>query len=125
MCRSCLQENLNSLEEFDEHINEAIKEITCECCRSFPLFMKSVNQDFKVLCLTKMKKYDHASPIQIRKTLAFEKAMTRKINEQLKEAMEQLDDQKDEMKNGSYLARANDLASLKNGLSVLEEAEHR
>ena len=126
MCLSCLDNQLVSIDEYDKELTEFLSGMTCECCMSYPKFLKRLNGDLKVLCLTKKKKHTETMDFQgWKRILTLEEAFKMKIDQQLQEVMEQLDDAKGELTDEGYLSKANQLKSLKDMVKNLEDAEHR
>ena len=125
MCLNCLKLNLESIDKYDRKVTEYLENTTCECCKLYPSFLKSVNEDLRVLCLTKMKKQKNQMCYnQLMKTIAFEEALKSKITEKLHDCMEQLDEMSGEINDGRYLSKANDLKALNDLMNELEVAEH-
>jgi hypothetical protein len=124
MCLNCLKLKLVSVENYDKEAREILKETTCECCKSFPNFCKEVNEDLKVLCLTKMKKYDeNICHHRLEKIKEFEGMVKRRISNRLNACMEQLDDAKDEIKDGDYLFKAEGLKNLNDFVAEIDKAD--
>jgi hypothetical protein len=125
MCLDCLKLRLKSIENYDKEVGEYLEKTTCECCKSFPAFLKSVNEDLKVLCLAKMKKYARGvSTIQLEKIKKFEGNVKGVISNRLSSCMEQLDESKENIPEGAYLNKATELQSLNNFIADIEEADN-
>ena len=125
MCYNCLLNQLASIEEYDKEISEHLAEMNCPCCASYPTFLKHINSGLKVVCLAKMKKAGQVCPNSIRHITKMEEKTKRKIKAELASAMEQLDEVANELCEGRYLDKANQLKSLNDFLEGLDEAEHR
>ena len=125
MCINCLKKNLSSIEEYDKEISEYLMTTTCECCRSYRSFLLNVNNDFKVLCLTKIKRQEQVCLNGIIKLTEFEGLVKQRIKNKLNFCMEQIDEKKDELHDGSYLNKMNDLKDLSDFIDILDEADHR
>jgi len=124
MCLNCLNLQLTHINNYDKEASEFLEKTNCSCCKSFPNFCKEVNGDLKVLCLTKMKKYEkNTCPHQTEKIKEFEGMVKRRISNRLNAVMAQLDDEKDKIQEGHYLQRANDLKIFNDFIAVLDEAD--
>lgn len=125
MCLDCLKLKLESIEEYDTRMRGFLESKTCECCKSYPNFLKEVNEDLKVLCLTKMKKYgENVCPHHLEKVKEFEGMVKRRISFRLNAVMEQLDDAKDELQEGHYLTKCGDLKDLNDFVAQLDTADN-
>ena len=125
MCLNCLKKILAAIKDYEKGINKFLSEVTCECCRSYPLFLKSVNDDLKILCLSKMSRNKQVCLNKIRRLLTFEETIKKRINHKLMSVMEQIDNEKEDLSEGDYLNKANQLKSLRDTIELLEEADHR
>jgi len=125
MCLNCLQNHLDEINEFEIEITDYVVNKSCQCCLSFPLSIKSVIQDLKILCLTKMKKYDKdLCRCKLIKISVFENILKKKISTKLQECMEELDEKREKLNDNSYLNRANELKNMNDLMGKLEEADH-
>jgi hypothetical protein len=129
MCLSCLRNQLSYIEEYDKEIEEHLAEITCECCSSFPRFLKHINQGLKVIALYKIKRQEQVCPNVIRYIRRMELRTKEKIKADLAGAMETLaeatEDPETPLCEGSYLDKANQLKALHDFLDELDNADHR
>jgi hypothetical protein len=125
MCLSCLKNQLASFDDYDKCITEDLAKLTCECCRSYPSFLKRINQDLKVICLTKIKIHEQVCPKSIQRLVYLEMSVKQRVKESLQNTMEQLDEAKDDISEGKYLDKANQLKSLNDVIELMEEADHR
>jgi len=125
MCINCLKKNLSSIEAYGKEINDYLTTITCECCRSYPSFLLGVNDDLKVLCLTKMKKEGQVCPNGIRHLTRFEGMVKKRIKNKLDNCLEQIDDCSHELQEHNYLNKMNELKDLNDMVGILDEADHR
>ena len=129
MCLNCLRNQLTSIEEYDKEIDGHLEEIKCECCASYPRFLKHINQGLKVVCLAKIKRQGQVCPNGKRHIRRMELRTREKIKAELAGAMEQLAEATEDPENplceGKYLDKANDLKSLHDFLDLLDEADHR
>ena len=125
MCIGCLKKNLSSIETYGNEVNDYLTSITCECCRSFPSFLLSVNDDLKILCLTKMKRQEQVCLNVILRLTSFEGMVKERIKYKLNKALEKIDDSSHEITSQSYLNKMNNLADLNHMVVVLDEADHR
>ena len=116
-----LQWYLDTLNQIEE-VNKVIKGI-CECGLPWPLFVKSLYEDLKVLCLTKIKYYDKPNTDQFCRLMDFEKVVKTRIETRIGVAMEKLDDTKEELTDIVYLGRANVLLFVKTILDDIENAD--
>jgi hypothetical protein len=62
---------------------------------------------------------------KIRRLLTFEETIKKRINHKLMSVMEQIDNEKEDLSEGDYLNKANQLKSLRDTIELLEEADHR
>jgi hypothetical protein len=126
MCIDCLNNQLDEIEEYEQALTEFLDGITCECCKSYPSFLKDCCRNLKILCLTKKKKHTETMDYQgWRKLLTLEEAFKMRLDAQLQSAMEQMDEQKEGLTSENYLVKANQLKSLKDIVKQLDDAEHR
>ena len=128
MCRSCLNIKLSAINDYDQQLTERLSKISCECCRSYPSFLKRINDDLKVICLTKIKRHGQVCSNGIRSLYRLEALANKRVKVGLMSAMEQLDDEKEknsDLCEGKYLDMANELKSLHDFIKELDEAEHR
>ena len=56
MCIGCLRNQIECFENTKIEMEKELENISCECCKSYPRFLLSMNEDLKVLALTKIKK---------------------------------------------------------------------
>jgi PHD/YefM family antitoxin component YafN of YafNO toxin-antitoxin module len=125
MCISCLQNQLTSIEEYDRENSEYLAGIKCECCKSFPSFLLSVNNDLKLLCLTKMKRHRVVCVSGGEKLMRLEELVKQKIKNRLESVLEQIDDVKEELNDHLYLNRMDQIKSLNDMVGELDDADHR
>jgi len=125
MCKSCLLSLLPIIAEYEEEVKTIRAGVTCECCKSYYDFLIAVNTDYKVLCLTKIKRCEQVCPNGIRHYSRFEEMTKLRIKHRLTFALEKIDDSKDEIHEGQYLAKMNDLKNLNDLMEELEKADHR
>ena len=125
MCKNCLLNQLEAVEEYAKEITEHIESINCECCKSFPRFLKGVNEDLKVLCMTKLKRMEQVCPNGIRAVSCFEEMVKKRIDNKLANAVETMDDISHDITNERYLANMNNLKDLHDTKEAIEEADHR
>lgn len=125
MCINCLKKNLSSIEEYEKEISDHLTTTNCECCRSYPSFLLSVNNDLKVLCLTKIKRQEQVCHNGIIKLTEFEVMVKQRIKNKLNFCMEQIDEKKDDLHDGNYLNKMNELKDLSDFVGILDEADHR
>jgi len=125
MCLNCLQNNLSQIESYEREMNEHVATIHCKCCKSYSTFLLDVNADFKVLCLTKMKKQEQVCPNGIRYLIRFENSVKQNIKNKLVSAIEHIDEIKEDLHDSSYVDKMNEIKSLNDYVQVLDDAEHR
>jgi len=125
MCLNCLRKQLTAIEEYDKEIEGHLAEINCECCASYPRFLKHINQGLKVIALAKIKRQGQVCPNGKRQLRRMELNTKEKVKAELASAMEQLDEVAEELCEGRYLDKANQLKSLNDFLEDLDEADHR
>ena len=127
MCINCLKIKLSCIEDYDKQIKEELNGMSCECvaCKSFPSFLLGVNNDLKVLCLTKMKRYNQVCINGIETISLFEGILKEKIKNKLNCCMENIEDIKEELHDVSYLNKMDELKSLYDFVKMIDEADHR
>ena len=126
MCLKCLTNELESIEDYNNRVTEFLSEITCECCKSFPTFLIKINGTLKLLCLIKMKRHTEIMDSKkMMNLMRMEKGYKMELDKELKYAMEQLDENKDNIPDGKYLNIANQLKALNDMVKNLNDAEHR
>jgi hypothetical protein len=114
---------LESIDEYDKQVREYLGTTTCECCKTYPAFLLGVNDDLKILCLTKMSRQEQDCPTEIRKLTRFEGMVKLRIKNKLDCVMEKTEEVKEEIHDGKYLNTMNDLKWLNDFVSVLDEAD--
>ena len=122
MCKNCLLTVLEVIEEYEADITEHIENV-CECCREFSTFLKIVNSELKLLCMTKLKKQEQVCINNFLKISNFEEMVKDSIKKKLDEKMEQLEQA--ELPSQEYLSRVNNLHDIYKMKGKLEEADHR
>ena len=125
MCKSCLENQLSVIAEYDETVKTARDKIDCECCKSYHNFLIGVNEDYRVLCLTKIKRCGQVCPNRIRRLCRFEEMVKLRIKNQLTYALEQIYEGKNEIHEGQYLTKMNDVKALNDYMEELENSDHR
>jgi hypothetical protein len=129
MCLSCLRNKLDAIEEYDKEVEGHLAETKCECCASYPRFLKHINQGLKVVALAKIKRIGQVCPNGKRHIRRMELRTKERIKAELAGAMEQLaeatEDPERPLCEGSYLDKANQLKSLHDFLDELDDADHR
>jgi hypothetical protein len=125
MCIDCLKKNLSSIEAYANEVNGYLTNIDCECCKSFPSFLLNVNEDLKILCLTKIRRKEEICLNDNRSLMSFEVMIKTKIKHKLNCALEQLDDCSHLLKEQQYISRMGELKALNDFMDILDEADHR
>jgi ferredoxin len=125
MCKTCLLTHLPIIAEYEEEVKTFRAGVTCECCKSYYDFLLEVNMDYKVLCLTKIKRCEQVCPNGIRHYSRFEEMVKLRIKNKLTNALDIIDEGKDEIHEGQYLAKMNELKDLNDLMASLEKADHR
>jgi hypothetical protein len=126
MCLKCLTNQLESIEDYNNQVTEFLSGTTCECCKRFPTFLIKINGTLKLLCLIKMKRHTEIMDSKkMMNLMRMEKRYKLEIDEKLESAMEELDENKDDMPDANYLNKANHLKFLKDTVKILNDAEHR
>jgi len=126
MCLKCLKNELESIQDYDNQVNEYLSGITCECCKNFPTFLIKINGTLKLLCLIKMKRHTEIMDSQkMMNLMRMEKGYKMEIDKKIEYAMEQLDNIKEDITDASYLNKANQLKALNDMVKSLNDAEHR
>ena len=125
MCIKCLNIKLESIAEYDKVVREYLDKLTCECCKSYPRFLLGVNNDMKILCLTKIKRKSQICPNEYKNVSHFECMVQLRIKNKLNNALESIDNCKEEINNQEYLIKMNELKDLNDMVKEIEEADHR
>ena len=125
MCLGCLEKQLASIEEYGKEVGDYLATITCECCKSYPNFLMGVNNDLKVLTLTKIKRREQICLHGVRALKGFEDMLKKKVKAKLNSVVEQIDDAKHDLTDDKYLQKMNELKDLNDCLNGIEEADHR
>jgi len=127
MCINCLKIKLSCIEDYDNQIKEELNDMSCECvaCKVYPSFLLGVSNDLKVLCLTKMKRYNQVGINGIETISLFEGILKEKIKKKLNGFMECIEDIKEELHDMSYLNKMDELKSLYDFVKMIDEADHR
>jgi hypothetical protein len=133
MCINCLQNELNSIKDYDKEVSEYLAKIACPCyaCASFPDFLKHINQGLMIVCLAKIKRGSEEGncPHAFRRLIHMERKTKEKIKAELSNAMEKITEATEypEMPlcEGKYLKMADELKGLHECMERLDEADHR
>lgn len=125
MCINCLNDILSSVEEYEKTVKDCLTTVECEGCRSYGSFLLGVNDDLKVLCLTKMKRQGEVCYNGVCQLMRFEGMVKKRIKNKLDGCLEHIDECSHELKEQSYLNKMNDLKDLNDMVEVLDEADHR
>lgn len=125
MCIQCLKLILKEIDTNDTFITSSNHTLDCPCCIKHTTFLRSVNNDLKVLCLTKMKKNSQACLHGLSHLTRFDETLKCKIKHKLQIYLEELDDNKQELSEIHYLNEMNNLKVLNDCLNNLEKADHR
>jgi len=125
MCINCLKVSLKNIEKYEKEISDYLATLTCDCCKSYHSFILKVSQDLKVLCLTKIKRQEYHCVKHISNLLRLEITIEEKIKSKLNNIVETIDDVKEELANGHYLAKMNQIKDLYDCINTLNEADHR
>ncbi len=121
MCLDCLNNHLELVGKNETLLNEYIEENDCECCKRYYGFLLAVNDDLKVLLKTKIKLN---TTIDKTKVMHFEGMVKKRITNKLNCILEELDDAKEEMPDGQYLTKMNDIKGVNDFLNSIEKADH-
>jgi hypothetical protein len=124
MCINCLTDKLSAIDKYENEVNEFKNSIQCECCISYHNFLLGVNDDLKILCLTKIKRNHHVCPRGIMKLFNFENMVKLRIKNKLNDALEYIDEKKDCSMEQNYIIKMNDLKALNDFLEEIEKADH-
>lgn len=116
---------MDAIEEYENNVNNYLEGIVCECCKSFPTFMLGVNTDLKVLCLTKMKRYDNVCSNRKEKLINFEKMIKNQIKYKMDKIVEQIFEMKEELDDKTYLTKMTQVKNMNDKVKQLDEADHR
>ncbi len=121
MCLNCLSLKLDVINKRQEHLCRLIEEdLECPCCIGFTEFLRDMNEQSKVLVLTKMKRGTSLSA----KVCKFEGIIKQRITDSLNEMMEALENHKEESEEGHYLNRMNNLKAVYDDVVDIEELDH-
>jgi hypothetical protein len=121
MCLNCLSVNLETINKRDERLRSLIEDLECPCCIDFAEFLRDINGQSKVLVLTKMKRGTSLSD----KLCKFEKIVKQRITESLNAMMEVVEEDKDEISDGCYLHRMDNLKAIYDEVADIEDSDHR
>jgi len=124
MCFNCLCIKLKSIEEYETEIKGDNETLDCECCKSYNNFLLGVNEDLKILCLTKMKRAEQVCPNGIRRLTKFEGMVKKRIQNKLTNCLECIEKQKENLGSGKYFVKMADLKNLSDFVDILDEADH-
>ena len=124
MCRSCLENKIECINEYDERINKYVLTLDCEGCKYYYSFLIGINIDFKVLCLTLMKKNDESNPNVISKLSTLEDLVLKRINHKMRSVLDAVEENSNGMKEGCYLNKMNDLKDFNDFLESIKRADH-
>lgn len=121
MCLNCLNNHLELVVKNESHLNECLEETECECCKNYYEFLIAVNDDLKVLIKTKIKRN---TVIDKTKVMHFEGMVKKRISNKLNFFIETLDNEKDDMSDGHYLSKMNEIKGVNDFVNSIEEADH-
>ena len=123
MCLNCLNIILRDNDEYIQKIEEYLSGTDCPCCISFPTFLKNVCYDLKIYILIKKKMCETGVNIRSLETLAERKK--NEISTALNNSVELLFESKEELDDGDYLSRMNQIHKLNSLMTRIDEAHHR
>ena len=123
MCLNCLNIILRDNDEYIQKIEEYLSGTVCPCCISFPTFLKNVCYDLKIYILIKKKMCETGVNIRSLETLAERKK--NEISTALNNIVELLFESKEELDDGDYLSRMNQIHKLNSMMTSIDEAHHR
>jgi len=121
MCINCLKIQMEEIEEYENDVNNYLEGIVCECCKSFPTFLLGVNTDLKILCLTKMKRYNNGK----KNLIKFEKMIKNQIKYKMDKIVEQIFEMKEELDDKTYLTKMTQVKNMNDKVKQLDDADHR
>ena len=124
MCINCLKKRIEAINEYEKEVKTSIENITCECCKRYPNFLLGVNDDLKVLCLTKIKKEEQVCLNGINHLKRFESMVKMRIKNKLQYAMENIDEIKHEIEEMNYINKMNDLKALSDFVEDIDSVDH-
>jgi len=121
MCLNCLNIILRDNDDYIKTIDEYLSGVECPCCISFPKLLKCLCYDMKVYILL-LKKRVETDDVSY-EIMAEEKK--NKISLILEDTIAFLFDSKEELDDGIYLTRMNQIHELNNMMTRIDEAHHR
>ena len=124
MCINCLNNKLEAIAECEREVKKHRDTLTCVGCKNYYNCLLDLNNDCKILVLTKIKR-NVVNSCEGRKVKKFEKMVELRIKNHLNFMLENIDDSKDECKEGLYLSRMNDLKGFSDFIENINEADHR
>jgi hypothetical protein len=125
MCKACLEENIKEIDNDINQIDDYLEKTTCECCRSYPSFLKSINLELKTYCYFKIRIQEQVCPNEIRNLISCEQKIKRKAKKRVLEVMNDLENQKDELSEETYLKKVDELKNLYDYFAIIDKADHR
>lgn len=124
MCNNCLKIKIECCDEYDKRISEYVLNLNCEGCKNYYLFLIDLNIDFKILCLTLIKKNNETNSNKFSRLLKFENLVLKRIDNKMRYILDTIEENSSEMKEGCYLNKMNDLRDFNNFLESIKEANH-
>jgi hypothetical protein len=124
MCINCLNIKLEQIGEYEKEVSELKDTLNCECCVSYLNLLLNVNNDLKILCLTKIKKQGQICPNVFLRLDYFESMVKQRIKNKLNDVIGMIYDEKENMKEHMYLKRMNNLKQLNDFVAEIDEADH-
>ena len=125
MCINCLKRLVEKAELVEDELNEINNDCDCEVCKNYNNFCISVYRDMKTICLTKIKKSTVICRKYFYKLSQLETTMEQKVKNKLEWAMEQLEEEKDNIMECIYINKMNDFKVMYDFLTEIDEANHR
>ena len=129
MCINCLNNHLANIVEYQKELDQLLAGIDCECCRSYPTFLKKITQGLNVVCLTKIKINKQVCPRKIRALIHMETTTVQNIKTELASVMEKLTEATthiiDPLCEGKYLNKVDQIKGLYDMLESMDKADHR
>ena len=120
MCLNCLTKMREDIKSDIKDLKEKIDKITCEGCINYFKAIIKVNIFIDVLCSIKIQKYEDGFDYTEE-----ENEIKTMIKDDLESLLTAIEEMKEEMTDGSYLSKMNNIKELNDLMKDVEEADHR
>ena len=124
MCIDCLQKDIKFINERITDLEKFIGSNDCDCCKYYAKFIKGIYQDIKLLCLTKLKRFQTLCPNQFFKLNSMEQHFKIKVQDKLNYALDTIYDCKEEMTDEKYVDKMDNIKGLNDLLESICKTEN-